>query len=200
MSEKIIDALSKLETNKDIHWEPDGRPRLDILKALTGIAKLTRAEVDAAAPGYSREDRELKTPAEGAEPVTPKATADKVKIPAQETAKVSLEKAKEDSKSYENVLQAKTEEVDKLRIAYDKAHSEFEKARSELDELRQAEAEIANRETNAQTIRDYLNAQTRRLQARAARKHVLEENNINLATLTKDLQAPIDAARKAKKK
>lgn len=47
-------ALQKLDPNNDNHWTGDGQPRLDTVKMLVGNQKLTREEINTAAPTFSR--------------------------------------------------------------------------------------------------------------------------------------------------
>lgn len=54
MTQKIVDALKKLDVNNDNHWTADGLPRLDTVKMLAADQTITRDQVAAAAPGFSR--------------------------------------------------------------------------------------------------------------------------------------------------
>lgn len=54
MTDKIQDALRKLDTTKDTHWTQDGLPAINIVKVLAGVSNVTRAEIEAAAPGFTR--------------------------------------------------------------------------------------------------------------------------------------------------
>lgn len=51
----IVSALKRLDPADDEHWTADGKPKMSALEALMGRADITRAQVDAAAPGFNRE-------------------------------------------------------------------------------------------------------------------------------------------------
>ncbi len=53
-SRAIVEALSKLDAADDSHWNADGKPKMAALEALLGRTDITRAQVEAAAPGFSR--------------------------------------------------------------------------------------------------------------------------------------------------
>lgn len=52
--EKIKAALEKLDFQNDTQWTEDGLPRVDTVKAATGLFALTREQVTQAWPGFSR--------------------------------------------------------------------------------------------------------------------------------------------------
>lgn len=54
MTEKILAALAALDVANDAHWTEEGSPRMDVLKASSGLFALTRDQVTLAAPGFSR--------------------------------------------------------------------------------------------------------------------------------------------------
>lgn len=54
--QKILDALEKLDSANDNHWTADGKPKVDSVKFLAGVA-VTREDIDAVAPDYSRDNR-----------------------------------------------------------------------------------------------------------------------------------------------
>lgn len=51
---EILEALQKLDPTDDTHWTDDGAPRMDALQNLTDDKTLTRAQVNDAAPQFSR--------------------------------------------------------------------------------------------------------------------------------------------------
>lgn len=51
----IAAALSKLDPSDDEHWTADGKPKMLALEAFFGRSDITRAQVEQAAPGYTRE-------------------------------------------------------------------------------------------------------------------------------------------------
>lgn len=62
MTNKIQEALLKLDVGNDNHWTADGLPRLDTVKMLASDQSLTRDSVAAAAPGFSRSTAQGYTP------------------------------------------------------------------------------------------------------------------------------------------
>lgn len=53
-AEQILAALRQLDPSNDNHWTAEGSPRLDTVKLLAGGAAVSRDQLAAAAPGYSR--------------------------------------------------------------------------------------------------------------------------------------------------
>ena len=53
-SRAIVEALTKLDAADDSHWNADGKPKMAALEVLLGRTDITRAQVEAAAPGFSR--------------------------------------------------------------------------------------------------------------------------------------------------
>jgi hypothetical protein len=53
-SRAIVEALSKLDPADDNAWTADGKPKMAALEVLLGRTDITRAQVEAAAPGFSR--------------------------------------------------------------------------------------------------------------------------------------------------
>lgn len=54
-SEKLMAALKHLDPENDEHWTQMGLPALATLGEFTGMAGIKRADVEAAAPGFTRE-------------------------------------------------------------------------------------------------------------------------------------------------
>lgn len=54
-AEKIKAGIAKLDVNNDVHWDKDGKPAVNIVKAYAGVKTLTAAQVEEAYPGYTRE-------------------------------------------------------------------------------------------------------------------------------------------------
>lgn len=50
----LPDAVAALDPNDDSHWTSGGKPRIEAVADITG-KPVTRAEIDAAAPGVTRE-------------------------------------------------------------------------------------------------------------------------------------------------
>lgn len=56
MSEKILAALRQLDAGNPNHWTAEGAPRLDTVRLLAGDQSVSREAINAAAPGFSREN------------------------------------------------------------------------------------------------------------------------------------------------
>ena len=96
MTEKIIKALRELDVNNDNHWTDAGLPRIETVRMLAGNGSLSRDEVTAAFPGFTRQNPNLENVATSAQtapqvptpppaPVTP-AAAPAAHLPAAENA------------------------------------------------------------------------------------------------------------------
>lgn len=51
---ELTAALHRLDPMEDEHWTQDGRPRIDAVEAISGMTGVSRAEVDAAKPNFTR--------------------------------------------------------------------------------------------------------------------------------------------------
>lgn len=51
----IAEALNKLDPEDDEAWTADGKPKMSAVEAALGRTDVTRAQVDAAVPGFNRE-------------------------------------------------------------------------------------------------------------------------------------------------
>lgn len=136
MSEKIIEALKKLDPAADDHWTADGLPKVEAL----GIEGVKRADVTKAAPHFKRDNLVIDTPA------VVKAAAEAAK---PEPAKPSLDERR---KVASDALAAATKVLKDATKAYDKALVE-------LDDIEREAEVITGRHHEQQTIMDYLAAQ-----------------------------------------
>lgn len=57
---QVNDALARLDTEQDGDWTQGGLPDMERMKSLTALADLTRAEVSAASPGFTRDGERVK--------------------------------------------------------------------------------------------------------------------------------------------
>ena len=53
-SRAIVEALTKLDPADDANWTAEGKPKMAALEVLLGRTDITRAQVEAAAPGFTR--------------------------------------------------------------------------------------------------------------------------------------------------
>lgn len=51
----LAKALTQLNPTDDEHWTADGKPKMSAIEAIMGRSDVTRAQVEAAAPGFNRE-------------------------------------------------------------------------------------------------------------------------------------------------
>lgn len=55
MSDKLLDALKKLDTRNDNHWTADKLPRVETVRLLAADQTITREDIDTAAQGFTRD-------------------------------------------------------------------------------------------------------------------------------------------------
>lgn len=227
MTNKIVEALLKLDVKNDNHWTADGLPRLDTVKMLASDQALTRDSVAAAAPGFSRttatgytapsaEQQAPQAQGQGgngeqqsAAPATPQTAPQASQatesdqragdLDAGQAEQPSLEGsagvATDGIAALEGALAEQEELVSKIRAHKVEVDKAFEEARAKEDELRVKLEEARPQRSTGNDIQDYLAAQRKNLEARAARQQMIRESGINLKELASNLKAPIDAAR-----
>lgn len=227
MTNKIVEALLKLDVKNDNHWTADGLPRLDTVKMLASDQALTRDSVAAAAPGFSRatatgytapraEQQAPQAQGQGGNggqqseapaapqtaPQASQATESDQRaddLDAGQAEQPSLEGsagvATDDIAALEAALAEQEELVSKIRAHKVEVDKAFEEARAKEDELRVELEEARPQRSTGNDIQDYLAAQRKNLEARAARQQMIRESGINLKELASNLKAPIDAAR-----
>lgn len=135
MSEKIIEALKKLDPAADDQWTADGLPKVEAL----GIEGVKRADVTKAAPHFKRDNPTLDTPAV-------------VKAAAEAQPPAPDKSLDERRKVASDALAAATKVLKDATKAYDKALVE-------LDDIEREAEVITGRHHEQQTIMDYLAAQ-----------------------------------------
>lgn len=225
MTNKIVEALLKLDVKNDNHWTADGLPRLDTVKMLASDQALTRDSVAAAAPGFSRatatgyttpraEQQAPQAQGQGGNgeqqqstaPVAPQ-TAPQATESGQRAGDLDTGQAEQPSlegsagvatdgiAALEGALAEQEELVSKIRAHKVEVDKAFEEARAKEDELRVKLEEARPQRSTGNDIQDYLAAQRKNLEARAARQQMIRESGINLKELASNLKAPIDAAR-----
>lgn len=55
VNEKLLKAVNSLNAGDDAHWTRDGKPAMQAVEQAYGATDITRADVEAVAPGYGRE-------------------------------------------------------------------------------------------------------------------------------------------------
>ncbi len=181
---KILEALKKLDPANPNHWTEDGSPRMDTIKFMSGDASLTREQVTAAAPGFSR-SAPLTDDAPPADPVTPAAAA--VTQVASEIDHAGLEGLagegetnaqeqpslpKSDAQALVESTSAALVEASARKAEADQAHAAAVKAN---DEALDALVKAGGTETLADQLKLYHASQHRALQDRAAKIKALRE-------------------------
>ena len=217
-------VLQKLDVTNDTHWTADGQPRLDTVKMMAGNPGVTREQVEAAAPGYSRSNAgsyTMQPPAAApqagetgtapvAAPVAPPAPAD-ITNPESEGSDGAApfsEVKSEQPALVDGIGSAGAEDdVASLETKLAEAIAHTQEIREALDHvnklLKEAIAEedrlrdllkVDERTSNIQAIQDYLASQKRILEDRARRRAIIQESGVDLKGLTANLKSPIDAA------
>jgi hypothetical protein len=151
---KIHEALQLLDAKDNSHWTNDGLPRVDIVAKLIDAPSLSRADITAAAPTFTRENLTFEpTPPEQDNPAAP-AQEEGVKTeenPAQDPApSEEQEKAKEDQPEPSPLPPAT--EIDEL----DEAAMELLAANDELTSYEAEMSALAAKKAAAQAKVDAL--------------------------------------------
>lgn len=190
MSEKIIDALNKLDVTNDNHWTAEGMPRLETLQMLSGNSKLTRDDIVRANPGFSRSsfaqngpiiipqpkltgairvDGSITTiPETVPKPIAENSPIDKLKTAQEQLAR--LDKTLNDAKRARDEQQ---KIVDKLLVAHEKE----------------------NPVHSYEATRGYLENQKVVLEQRAERVRAVRESGVDLKALMASVaKSPLDMA------
>jgi hypothetical protein len=193
-------ALAKLDSMNDNHWTEDSLPRLEAVRFLAGDQSLTREQVNAASPGFSRVTalqgvQGAATQAAAATPapaVTPVLNAPASGLPkVEEAAPVKVLPTDEEIESARQELEkAKLRVADATKLKAD-AEKEFEAANKVADAALLRYEELVPKESEAQAFRSYLDTQASLLQKRADRIKQME--GINLSDILPK-KSPIDAA------
>lgn len=206
MSQKIIEALKKLDSTNDNHWTADGSPRLDTVKMLAADQSLTRDMVTIAAPGFSRANNTLKaetavvTNQVAQSPSTPAVQdpgannqAGEGNEKTQSAEEIAVEGESEEVTVARTALKVARVNHEGLKVAFSKLKIEIEKAAKAEDEAYDALLELTGVETTADAIQGYHASQLRNLEDRAKRITALRESGYSLKDFMPG-KAPIDAA------
>lgn len=142
MSDKIIEALKRLDPANEAHWTADGLPKVEAL----GIEGVKRPDVTKAAPHFKRDNLAIDTPAvqaEKAKPAPATMTLEDLRKQAEAEAAVTLDV------------------LNKARKAHDNAVSKLDGI------IRQIEI-IDGKRSEQAVIMDYLASQAKRREQKAA--------------------------------
>lgn len=144
MSEKITNALSKLDSGNDNHWTSEGFPRLDTVRLLAGDGAITRDLINATVPGFNRANtKAVQAPAQQPAPV---GTLVVESAPAAGTQALAVACAAIRDKVNENLgSEVVVAEAPANQSLLDQALAKLGEAKAELDELRAVRDEVARR-------------------------------------------------------
>lgn len=175
---KILEALGKLDTANDNHWTADGLPRIETVRMLSGDQSITREQITAEAPDFSRSSAILP----GGEDSKPAAKVEE---------DVSTEVV-----DYASEIEYARSEVNRLteiRNEVDAALAKATKAMDDLIDLQNAEGPV---ETTDIAIQGYLASQRAVLEDRARRNKVLAESGVTLRDIQQLIpqSSPLDQA------
>lgn len=196
MSQKIKDALAKLDATNDNHWTADGLPRLDTVKLLVGDSGLSREQVTTAQPGFSRASAlqagnasvPALVPQAAPQPETVVTPAPVAQLPAA-TELVAVELTEVEKLQMQ--LAGANEALVVYRIARDEATKAFNKQQQVVDELTLQLQKALPPDTNANAVQSYHAQQRAILQERARR--IQATKGLNLQDYLPK-RAPIDVA------
>lgn len=138
MSQKLIEALTSLDTDNDDHWTQDGLPRLDVLKSLTGES-VTRSDISGVSKTFNRFNPVIESE---------QGEADETKSEASETEAPEAPEATAQTSDEPLVVN------DEVKKDVEQHLSEAAQAEVELAEARQALADAQKRFKVAQEKAD----------------------------------------------
>ena len=150
----LTDALEKLNPLDDSHWTSDGAPRLDVLRSFTDNKSLSKSQVQKAAPKFNRDNPIINSDNSDTAP----------DVPSVGGLSDEIEKAKA---IYDDSIK-------KLKVA------ESNKAEAEgvLTALQNQYESLHPPKSNAEVMQDYLQAQRKKLNEKAARIREFEKNGL----------------------
>jgi hypothetical protein len=190
MSDKIREALAKLDIDNDNHWTTEGVPRLDVMKDLVGDA-VSRSDITSAAKGFSRKtpNLEIEKPentgsgeAADAPAETPEKTEDSQETPDEQAPEETAESdpapsettVAEDEEVELSDDEAVEAELTNSRVAFDKAKVRFEAAQKAMDEVILRRDQEANGGRNpAHDIKAYQASQAKQREATAQNRRAM---------------------------
>jgi hypothetical protein len=221
MSDKIKAALLALDVTNDNHWTNDGAPRIDSLKIAVGNPSLTREDVNAAVPGFSRATAgnfaetgtsgvaPAPTPTPGEAPVTATSAAQAAPM-AEELPNLGGEPLAEPAPSVRQVmalpdvtgmnLEEANEFLSQLMDVRSQVQQAIPEVQNQIARL-EHEHKVATGTDNHNPIQAYLANQVKIGEERAALRLTVEESGVNLRELSERLGAsPIDQALASRKR
>lgn len=207
-------AIKQLDITNDNHWTADGLPRIETIKFLTGNTTITRDVIEAALPGFKRQNALVEVP-----------VAETVSVVTEPVVEVIAEPIVEPVAAVEPVVEAIAKPVlaevvaEPVKPVTLQDQLEFEEANYEdiQAELKEVNARLEAKgkevqdlkefiqielgvETSQEAINKYLESQKEQLQIRADRIRMIASSGINLKELSEGLKSPLDSRLSRKKK
>lgn len=108
----ILEALSKLNPDNDAEWTAEGLPKVDAIKAITGISEINREMITEVAPEFTRAFATEKKHSDGG-PITP--TAQTPGVPDQDPSQKPPETPPLDESGASNTGPILIENIDFLQ-------------------------------------------------------------------------------------
>ena len=179
---KILEALGKLDPANENHWTADGLPRIETVRMLAGDQGITREQITAEAPDFSRTTAAL-----------PPAVTETPEAEDQPQAEVV---------DYSEAIEKAKYEVDRLTQIRNEVNEALAKATKDLDDLIDLQHAEGPVETTDTAIQGYLASQRAVLEERARRNKVLAESGVTLQDIQQLIPqvSPLDQALSKKKK
>jgi len=146
--ENIVAALGQLDPKNDAHWTGNGDPKMDVIESILGSKDVTRAQVKAAAPDFSREKAAADDGGPNASPNAAGATQDDQ---AQDTSADDLSARK---KIAQDALSEARKDLDEARKTYDAANSA-------LDVIISEEQQENGKVSQAEMVKRYQSSQAK---------------------------------------
>lgn len=142
--EQIIAALAKLDPKNDAHWTGAGEPKMEEIESILESKEVTRAQVKAAAPDFSRESAQ----APGTTPNAGEGGASQGSQ-AQDTSDADLSERK-------RIAQ---DELNEARKSLDEARKAYDAANINLDAIISEEQQETGKVSQADMVKRYQKAQ-----------------------------------------
>lgn len=201
-------AVTSLNVDDDSQWTEDGLPVLEIIQEKSGIADLTREQLNEAAPGFTREtfraflDSDSTAPTETlVAPIAP-VVPEVEKPKGQSNLKNHTSEEKEAQENLSSSDKQKLQDrLDVVRSAKAKVNEEKHKIEVRLQEIIAEEDALIDAMSTevshlqlTEAIQGYQKTQKAILANRAMKMKAVQESGINFNELLK-FKAPVDQSR-----
>jgi hypothetical protein len=214
VSTKIRDALFKLDVNNDAHWTSDGLPRLEVVKSLSNESVLTREQLTAAVPGFTRVNAVLPAEDATAAPIQKNETAAAAPKPAATPwgAPVVSDAPVKDAPASDEEKQVLADDLQDARgqlaqaeadlksviAAKDELDRRYHEAQKRVDQAQLKIEKAGGQETSQQAIAGYHARQRQLLADKAAKtqqwKEFTKETGLKLKDVIPQGRSALDAA------